>query len=183
MQDFRFLFIKFVLLLFVVINISSSVAYAVENPRWVTQPIYVYVPEYGAYTGLMKKAFMAWEEKSNELVRFKFVTKPSNANINVVFVDHVTNCNSEMAVGCARMMTRGGKYYKSQLEIAMKSKDKDNNYRPIKNIYGVMLHEIGHALGLGHTEENPRSIMFPYDLPSLQYLTKEDLYLLYKKYH
>jgi len=172
---------KFLLIL--LFFLSTATVFSIENPRWVAQPIYVYVPEYGKYTALMKRAFVAWEEKSNQLVRFRFVNKPSNANINVVFVDHVTNCGSEMAVGCARMTTRGGKYYKSQLEIAMRSKDKTNTYRPIENIYGVMLHEIGHALGLGHTTENPRSIMFPYDLPSLQYLTNEDLKLLYKKYH
>ena len=62
-------------------------------------------------------------------------------------------------------------------------KQLDNNvYRPVNNIYGVMLHEIGHSLGLGHSTDN-QSIMYPIDLPTLQYLTKTDLDLLYKKYH
>lgn len=165
-----------------VILLGSAAIFAAEKPRWVAQPVYVYVPEFGRYSALMKNAFMAWENKSNNLIRFKFVTKPSNANIVVSFVDHVDNCGNELAVGCARMSVRGGEYYKSNLEIALKMKDKNNTYRPINNIYGVMLHEAGHAIGLGHSE-NSKSIMYPYDLPTLQYLTNDDLELLYKKYH
>lgn len=168
--------------LFFVFLCSMTFAIAAENPRWVAQPIYVYIPEHGGYSNLMRKAFLAWQEKSDGMVRFKFVTRPSNANISVQFVDQVHNCNSEFAVGCERTTIRRGTYYKSHIEIALKKRDANNVYRPVKNIYGVMLHEVGHAIGLDHSD-NPNSIMYSYDLPTLQYLTKEDVRLLYKKYH
>lgn len=178
MKDFNFIkriclsFLLFIMPLFV---------FAAEKPRWVAQPVYVFIPEYGNISNLMRRAFQEWEDKSGELIRFRFVNKPSNANITVNFVERVTNCNSPLAVGCSRMKQRGGQYYACQLDIAMKRFD-NNVYRPIDNIYGVMLHEIGHAIGLGHSQ-NSKSIMYPYDLPSIQYLTPDDLQLIYKKYH
>lgn len=173
---------KKILLLLFFILFTFQVIYAAESPRWLSQPVHVYIPEYGNYSKLMRKAFIAWEEKSDGLVRFKFVNKPSNSNIIVSFVDHVENCNSPHAVGCERTKLYRGNYYISYVEVALKEKDENNGYRPINNIFGVMLHETGHAIGLDHSD-NPDSIMYSYDLPTLQYLTDEDLRLLYKKYH
>jgi predicted Zn-dependent protease len=139
----------------------------------------------------MRRAFDEWEELSNDLIRFKFVKRPLEADITVEFVDFVTNCNNNRAVGCSRNITKGRNYYKALVTIGTKDTNivlKDGQfsrqltYRPVENIYGVMLHEIGHALGLGHSEEK-ESIMYPLDLPTLQYLTKSDLDLLYQKYH
>ena len=162
-----------------------------ERPRWVGLPIYVYIPEYGKMSSMMKEAFLSWEERSNSLVRFKFVDSPSNANIEVEFVDFVANCSDIRAVGCTEMVTRAGQYYKSYVTIGTKEyirKFEGGKYirkmvtRSREHIYGVMLHEAGHSIGLGHSS-NSKSIMFPQDLDSMQYLTDDDLELLYKKYH
>lgn len=162
-----------------------------EKPRWVGQPIYVYIPQYGNMSVLMKQAFMEWENKSKGTVRFKFVPTPTSANIEVEFVDFVANCNDAGAVGCTEMITRAGQYYKSFVTIGTKQYRREfvgGQYirkietRPKNNIYGVMIHEAGHAIGLGHSS-SAGSIMYPYDLDSMQYVTNEDLKLLYNKYH
>ena len=125
----------FVVLLFF---ITTIFVLAAEKPRWVSQPIYVYIPNNaGNYSKLMHQAFITWEKQSNRLVRFSFVSKPTSANIEVVFLDYVENCNSPLAVGCARTVLRGDQFYKSTLEIAMKQKINAEQYRPIENIYGV----------------------------------------------
>lgn len=180
---------KLIILFMLFLTASGVLAY--EHPRWVAQPIYVYIPEYGEFSGWMKQAFDTWEQNSQELIRFKYVSSPSNANIRVDFVDFVTNCNSKHSVGCTHTVKRGKNYAAALITIGTKAKNKINQNGQIyehignrnpSNIYGVMLHEVGHALGLNHSE-NPESIMFPYDLQTLQYLTEEDLRLLYNKYY
>ncbi len=176
---------KFLLLIVMIIMAISCLA--VEVARWTAQPINVYIPEYGNKSVLMQQAFNSWQNKSGNLVRFKFVSRPSNADIEVKFVDFVTNCNSDNSVGCTHLYTRNGEFKKAYITIGTKEyqykgQSKQIVSRSKEHIYGVMLHEVGHAIGLEHSDSSG-SIMYPYDLDSMQYLTKRDMKLLYNKYH
>ena len=59
---------------FILFFMSISTVFAAERPRWVAQPIYVYIPSLGKYSALMQRAFMAGKKSlmiwfvSNSLV-------------------------------------------------------------------------------------------------------------------
>ena len=172
---------KKIILLFITFLIFISVSFALTSPRWMTQPIRVYVPSNTSYTALMKKAFSTWETKSNGIVKFKYVSKESEAGIVVSFVDFVS-CNSKNAVGCTSYgLVKNGHYTKIYVSIGTKDLVQKNKERSQNHLYGVMLHEIGHAIGLGHSVF-PQSVMYGCDLNKLQYLTDDDMKLLYNKY-
>lgn len=180
----KIIIVTALLLLFV------PLVYSAER-HWMSQPIHVYIPECGKMSAYMKQAFMAWQNLSGSTVRFKFDNSPSSAKIQVNFVEFVTTCNSNDAVGCTHWQERNGKIQKAIIDIGTKeyiwitgngTKTPKKVTRSKNHIYGVMLHEVGHAIGLEHSN-NPKSIMYPYDLDSMQYLTKEDLKILRQNYH
>ena len=184
------------LLLFVLIGITS--VFALSTPRWSTRPIKVYIPG-GTYNSqIMQNAFMQWQSRTYSAVWFTFLgeNRRGEEDITVHFVESNTNCGSPDAIGCTHSRTNAEGFY-THVDIYIASKHvirlvgddgtiaKKSILIPAPQLYRVMLHEIGHAIGIHGHSSNPNSIMFAYSLDDVnipQELTDDDLTFVYKVY-
>ena len=186
----------FILVTVIILTISS--AFALSKPRWNVRPIKVYIPGNSYSSQLMKNAFLQWQNKTFSAVWFTFVSydKRDNADITVHFVEKNTYCGNLSAIGCTHYRTNSeGFYTHNDIYIAEKSVMQlvgddgtvatKTTSIPSEQVYRVMLHEIGHAVGIVQHSNNPNSIMYKYSLNDEnipQRLTDEDLKFVYKVY-
>ncbi len=145
-------------------------------PHWEKMPIRVYIED-NPKEYIMKKAFNKWKTASNGLVSFEFVSSPAQADISVEF----TNNLDGTAVGlCSYGGVVNGYFTKNTIYLA-RSESTFNRVLTTNEYYRIMLHEIGHALGLPHSD-NVSSIMKPTTTQILT-ITKDDLKDLRKLYN
>lgn len=145
---------------------------SIDAPHWKSPEIKVYVPA-DERQAQMKRAFSKWENASYGKLKFVYITKEP-ADITVKFTDKVDGADNP--IGSYALTIQGMEIKKAEILIATKSKDikkYSNNY-----IYTVMLHEIGHALGLPENTRKESSIMNK-DVNEKQDILKIDIMKLY----
>ena len=180
---------KKILLIITFLFISFAGAFAVEGIWTNPKGLKVYIPPKDMLTTTMMHAFQEWQRKTNNYFIFQFVNTKSTANIEVIFMNGGIPeiCNNDGALGCTKTSMienhLGTRIRKATVYISRKS----NNGKIMSNtqVYTIMLHEIGHALGLGHTEQ-PTSTMYSGTNQTMavkQEIQTSDLNLLYDLYH
>lgn len=140
---FSILFAVFVFMFFTSVKTFAVGEY---GPNWGKNNITVYIPNDSAYSSTMLHAFQKWQSKCYGQLTFTMVNK-TPADIEVEFASKTDGTDGE--IGSYSLMVQGGNITSAKITIAPKPQTNSNQL-----IYTVMLHEIGHALGLKDSRRN-----------------------------
>ena len=126
--------------------------------RWLesTMPLKVYIAPYrfysnqsdGAmYMGLAAKAFNYWEEITNGKVVFEGVGSLLESQINLDW----KRVDRSSLGRCFFNKDEGNRLYSAEIEIGISDGLIHAEYMSSGEVYHTILHEVGHAIGLGHS--------------------------------
>lgn len=141
--------------------------------------IKTYIPPNHPRTQMMKHAFEEWSRLTKDKIVFRYVKDKKQAQLEIIFTDKINDSKSDKSIGLTKGLSNSsGKMVHATVWIAAKTQDG----RTLNNdeVYTVMLHEVGHAIGLEHSN-NPKSALYP-QLDIIQEVDKSDLVTLSKKY-
>lgn len=176
------------LLIFAGLVLFTTSSLAVEGIWKNPKGIKVYIPPKDMLAVTMTHSFEEWQRKTNNYFTFQFVNTKSTAQIEVIFMDGGIPevCSNDNALGCTKTIMYEN-HLGSWIKHATVYISRKNNNRVMSHtqVYTIMLHEVGHALGMNHTKE-PTSIMYAGTNQSMaikQEIQISDLNLLYKLYH
>ena len=170
------------LLFIILFCFTGMAALSYQFPRWKFFPLKVYIEPHNKAL-IVKNAFENWTTSTNNMTKFMYVnTTAKHPNIIVKFSEVNNNPNEgfENAIGVTHSFTPYGFFATANVTIYL-THPGGKTYLNDDELYAVSLHEIGHALGLKHSNL-PEDIMFPV-MHGQRSLTANDIkrmYLIYK---
>jgi predicted Zn-dependent protease len=175
MKKFTFTFISIIILSFQLCVTAFANAHW-ENPK----SIKTYI-EPNAKSELMKEAFSKWSTATNNKLTFKYVQNKQDAQIVVVFVKDASKSSKiENAAGVTYHESIGDKMVSAKIEIA----DNAPNGAAFRKdaLLRIMIHEIGHSIGIFTHSTDTMSIMYPIKASRNQAITQADIKAVNKLY-
>lgn len=131
-------------------------------------PLNIYVKESSSrfykstYKNYIKYAMDVWR-KADDRIQYNFVKSINDADIAVVFVENLGDEYEEDYLGLTDYETDRNKQIEfSKIQISL-IKNGDEKI-PAGEIKATIIHELGHAFGLGHSK-NDKDLMYPYISP------------------
>jgi len=127
------------------------------------------------YVQSARDVFLEWQTAGVPL-RFQFPTDSAGADIVLRWIDQFPP--DELRIGKTRRLADQNAWV-THAEVVVALHDRDGDTFPPGEISEILRHEIGHALGLGHSRDRG-TIMYPENTQlDLTEMDKETLHLLY----
>jgi|GEM_PF-6854169 len=128
-----------------------------EAQRFSKMPVYVFTPE-GPYASLARRALKQWQDASGGVLSFVTAANEKDAQIIIKFSESaIGEMNKAFYAGVTNTTRKSdGSLQQARVKIVTK---RNNQPIPEAIIYSVLLHELGHAVGIAGHSNNSADIM------------------------